>query len=1020
MNKKVLITLIALMFLLTVGSALAYNPIAGAIVHCTYEDIGNNAQCLEAFDGTKTSAGPFDSSWYYNGGADFWKSNRAWVHIDLGASYCIGAIEIIGPFDGGGTDYQRMTNHTILEYSTDNVTWLNYTGNNDFSAWTQNPNGFGLDFATKTNDNHTENLSIHTEARYWRYTHFSNQYEDASAQDGALGITEITFLESPGTCAAPSYSNINITNIFPQQNAQFNTQLLSLNASVNASSTFEAQLWINGTLNQTRYGFSSGKNIYVEFNLTFPSTTESTYNFFFAMNDSGGQQNTTNRTFHIDNVKPVDSISKGSINYSVSYGYNNIVGTINASDTNLWAINITIDGTTVIFNKTNLTNDNYNYNLSFNPKDYSLSYGHHTLDIFFADSHTATSIPDYAYDYGTFDNSIRYKFGRDHWIEISPKKDGLFSDLLTWKNNDRYVFNFQRDWTSRLLYGDQMQFLVKSSDKLYLIENSDYPGHIVSLPLQKWIDFDSEYKDAEVTTERLNEKEILVTVNGINADNVIFNSIGGLNIINKNYTFYYGNVTETYKSYTLETENTQFLLNFTTNTSYVSTISATLYYNNSAQTTTKTTGDGYIQFVSTVEIPRIDGDNSSNVSFYWNYTVYPTAVPNINNLTEQHNQTKWRLLINPCIGESIYEAINFSTINSSGDIINTTMEVYFYVYNSSSSDNRQYGFELTNDFDNQFCVLREGLTLNTNYIASFTATDYDQRDYIINNGRLSAIYQNISVVLSKSSDTTAITVNVVDENDNELVGYTVEAQLYSLSENNYTLIDSKETNSDGKVVFNLDVDSGQYLFYVKNTTGTTVYTEPKQTLTETTYTFRVILGTGIESILLKLQNLDYTLTADRDKNNFTLTWDDSVTNLIDSMNLTILKHNATSTNQIYSFLSTSDNSILWYNVSEIGYSYIAYAYAVSSDDGEQHLLDTTSIDIKAAYDIFGTDSLVMSLIFIVTMAFIGLTIGGETALILTCVGMILFFMMGFIEVALIGIINVIISLLLIAYRLKRK
>lgn len=950
-------------------------------------------------------------------------------------------------FTGEGSPYDE----SALKVSSDGSTFQT----NDFDSvldltlnswqlwvWVKN----GTDYSAYTNT--SSGMSLSNQATLGTYkVYFTNSYEvtmgaglyanDAVEVEFKGDMDEVTIWKRALTGAeiselytqqyacselytggAPApYDSINISDVYPLGYSQFSNSTISFNFTFNASlyHTVNASLYINGTFNRSR-NFTittNGTNIYVEWNLTLPDRH---YSYYVNLSDNESSEQTSTTTFFgVDTVPPDYTVAQ--INLSISYGYSLITGTINASDNNLWGMNITIDGTTVLFNKTNISGSSYIYNLSFNPKDYSLSYGVHSLVTEVSDSHTAQLIPDYNYRKDLLSNAITYNFNKG-WVKISPEDDGLFSKFDTWKDKDRYVFNFQRDTLSRLLHGDRMRFVISSSGKLDLVD-SKYPGHIVSMSLKKWIDFDSIYEGSIVTTERINENKILVTVDGIKEDNVLFKSIGGLNVVEKTYYFYYGNVTETYATNALETDSPEFILNFTTNISYVSDINASFYFNSSLYAPTKTTGTGYIQFSSSVYLGFVPSKNESNRTFYWNYTVTPVVDDEINNLTETHNQTVYRMIISQCSGDTTIKALNFTTINKSDASINSTMEVYFNLYNSSLSIKRSYGLEFINKPYFEYCILDNSLSTRTDYEALFKATNYVNKNYIINNGLLSSTIDNIQIEMDKTADTTEILITVVDENDLALEDYIIESYLYDLSENNYSLIDTKTTNSEGKSLFNLDVDRGEYLFYVKNSSGVVVYTEPKQTLTETEYTFRVILGTDIESIRLKLAQLDYTLTSNKNLESFNLTWDDSETDLIDNINLTIVRTNTTANTHIYSIKSTSDTGDLSYNVSANGV-YVAQLYVTATENGQKYLIDTESLDIRAAYDVFDTDSLLISFIFIIVMAFVGLEISAEISFVLAIIGMVIFYLLGFIAVSASGLISLIISIGIIAYRLKQR
>jgi len=832
-----------------------------------------------------------------------------------------------------------------------------------------------------------------------------------SENDGVEHDAHIEYYDVPAPPVIPSTLNVS-TDINPN-GSQYNIQTINLNiTNVNSSYDFSVYLIINDTVNLTR-SFSAGKDIFVSFNQTFP---EGDFNFSMRINNTVDAYNSSVNLFYIDTTSP--GIVTTNFNLLSSFGYNNIIGQINFSDTNLWGINITIDDSTIVFNKTGITTSTYSYDLLFNPKDYGLTEGIHILNIWASDSHTTNTIPDYTYKKDLLTNTLTYEFG-DQYIKISPVKDGLFSSLDTWKEKDRYVFKYERDFLAKLLYGNTMEFKVKSSDKLEIVEGSKYPGHIVSTSLEKWIDFNTIYPGATVTLELQNENEILVIVEGITEDDITFNSLGGLNVEQVNYTFYYGNVTETYTNNILETQASTFFINFTVNNSYVNHINATLKYEGVTYYPSSNTGSNYVIFSSPATTDLLTSGNATNHTFNWSYTINTPSTVITNTTTTQTRQV-YRMIISKCIGDTLSKSINFTTMNITGVVMNSTMEIFFSLWNSSEALNREYGYEFSSSPYFGYCMLNHNLTINTNYEAEFTSPGYNSRSYIVSNGELTSGLGQITIEMDRTTSTTAITTTVADGSDQALPSYIVEVYLYDLSNNSYQFRDSKTTNSDGEAVFNLDVSLGQYLFYVKNSEGTIVYTEPKQTLTKTSYPFTVILGESEESILLKVKNLDYTFELDYDLENFTLTWDDSMSNLVDFVNLTIRKSNVTGDITVYSTVTSANEGLLYYNLSADG-NYIGLFYTVATENTETYLIKSLSITIDNVFPDLGTDGLIFTFLFVGVLTFVALTISPEVSLIITVAALFLSWMIGlFTLVGVGGLINLLIAVVLIAVRLRNK
>ena len=847
--------------------------------------------------------------------------------------------------------------------------------------------------------------------------------DEVAVWDKNLTLSEISDLWNGGAgynfVGSPTVTNdtLNMSATTPTNGSQFNLNPIRFNTSVNSSFNFNCSLYINETLNITTL-YPAGNEINVSFSQNF---TEGNYVYYIWCVNNETNESSTNNTFYFDSVDP-NIVVSGDINLSYVFaGFGNITGTINVSDSNLYGLNVTIDNDIIIFNITSIGATSYNYTLNFNPTEKGLSYGAHTLDVFVSDSHTLKSIPTYDYDRGLFDKSITYNFN-DDWVKITPTTASLFSSFNTRKKKDRYSFELERDYLGRLLYGDDIEFKITSSHPITILKDSEYPGHLIVDGLNKWIDFDND-ENGKVTVERINLKEVNVKITGIESDNIVFNSIGGLNVINRSYYFFYGNITETYINQTLETANNKFTLNFTRNGSFISDMSANLYYNGTFHTATKTTTAESIYFEKTLSSDLITV-NALNHSFYWNFSMTGVGGFNLENVTNTTNQSVHKMIVTNCTAPATTQAINFSTLNlTNSAAVNSTMEGTFTVWNRTSSLSRTYPIvKNTASLTHGVCIYPSWGSFNTNYETEFSATGYNDASSIVNGGKLDSGQENISVYMTPTGDTTAITVTAVDELDNKLIGYIIEVYKYELATGNYTLVDTETTNGVGVVVFNLDVSTLQYQFRVKNPSGTLVHTEPKQKLTSTSYTLRVLLGTTPQYVSLQLQDLDWTFTIDRNNGTFVLIWDDT-NNLINFANLTIMDINTTGKRSIYSAISTSNASMLSYNVSinrSQSKNFIGYFYVEATKDSQTYLLDTITFDFRKEWEVFGTDALIMAFLFIGTMMFIGISISPEGSIILTIVGMIGFWAMGFIEVSLTGLIPLVVVLIFIITRVKKQ
>lgn len=899
--------------------------------------------------------------------------------------------------------------YNASETSTGNLGWFNIT----FSDLCNISDGNQSILFGSAGGGSGVGINLHTASVYppiYFHGQSNTWYEHV---DGSL-----TFYLFGGIPEASAGNNtLNISETEPAESNSFNTQLLNFNATVNASFVFNCSLHVNDTLNQTTTGFSAGTDIAVDWDIAFGADAEQAHNYSISCWDNSSIKNSTRKTFYVDNVDPgmvVDADLES--NLSITYK-TNLSASINCSDTYLYSMNISIDGKT-FYNVTNLAATSNNYLFSYNGTFQNTSVGVHRLQIECFDGHTKNEIDRWVYSKNVFDKSIKYKFDNG-WIKIKPVNKGLFTGFDTKKLVDRYTFEYDRDWSAKLLYGSDLEFEVSSNYPLDISNKDNFRGWLISKDLEKWIDFESKYKDAEVSVTRISSNKINVLIEGIEEDSIVFSSAGELNNIVKNYTFYFGNVTETYKSQSLETGNPEFKVNFTRNSSHVTDVNAVLNWNGTIYASTKTTATDCFTFNVSLDVPLIDklasSVNQTGVFFNWTFNVTGTQ-NNESNSTDTNNQSIYKMIITNCSSLTTIATLNFSVQDENDVAVKVDMDALFTVWNYSSERNWSLSFE--NSSIPGFCLYPEWATLHSNYELDYEESSgshgYEANSYISSGANLTNVSQNITLYIYANG--TEITVTVVDQYDVGQYGLAVEAYEYDTSTNNYTLVAMEETDLDGIVKLNL-YTTKKHKFIVRD--GTEIkYTSSTFKLFQTSYTFR-IAGEAEASIIVGFENLERDLTWNSTSRNVTLTWND-LTNMIYMIYLDVYKVNVSNTTILSQQTSTADSGYLIYNIENRNRTYIANVFINATTDNQKYFLESLIIDEKAEYEIFGAETLIMALLFIGTVSMIGITISAEVSMALAAMGMIIFYILGFINVALSGIIALIIGMIVIIVKVSRE
>jgi len=257
------------------------------------------------------------------------------------------------------------------------------------------------------------------------------------------------------------------------------------------------------------------------YNISIIVTDNENNNFFntgfFRLND------TTNPTINF--INPTNSSQK-LFNTTIPFQ-------ILFKDTNLFAYEV------LVYNNFNILQ--YNYSLTninttivlFNEFINLNTVGNWTINATVSDDHTRNNIKDYKIKTDYQDFTIEDDIGN-----ITIKYSGIYSssDVELIKLNDRY--NFVYDF---YLYADKFsesvkhKFLISCKDIVYR-KNSNYNAHFVCPLNNKWADFENEYStEFKVTKSDDDEYEIEIEMEPY--EHVVFNSIGGLNIVSEFITF---------------------------------------------------------------------------------------------------------------------------------------------------------------------------------------------------------------------------------------------------------------------------------------------------------------------------------------------------------------------------------------------------------------------------------------------------------------------------------------------------
>ena len=360
--------------------------------------------------------------------------------------------------------------------------------------------------------------------------------------------------------------------------------------------------------------------------------------FYVASCKSGGLDslNTSEYVWWFDNVPPVitlfsPSSSFNDNNMSLVSPYSKVLNFsfVFTDDIDLFAYQVyNYNSTGVFFNATNITLSGntiifYTYynNIS------SFPVGRFNFSVWLSDTHTASGISDY--DLVESKDALVFSTDEGNLIKVSSP-DSLSASAV--KSVDRYSFEFSYDSKIPVSY---RVFYVESLDNdrvVTYLPSSKYKAHFVIFDKNSfggnWIDF--EGVDGEPVVKSISASKYSVTFYDLKGgEPLLFNSIGGLNIVSRNFTYYVGNYSFVSNSSVLAGDSVVLGVNLSRDSSFVF-FNVSLNFNGVSYIPSNSSGGNWSYFFFNLSTPVNNGSyifnwsgfglNIDNSTFFWNVT----------------------------------------------------------------------------------------------------------------------------------------------------------------------------------------------------------------------------------------------------------------------------------------------------------------------------------------------------------------------------------------------------------------
>jgi len=486
-----------------------------------------------------------------------------------------------------------------------------------------------------------------------------------------------------------------------------------------------------------------------------------------------------------------------------------------------------------------------------------------------------------------------------------------------------------------------------------------------------------------------------------------FKSIGDLNIVNQNFTFVTTNYTVTYPSTVLmlEDQTIKFEVGDITGLSSL----ANLTWDGTQQTVSKTTPVGFETYSSIFNTPEVSAN--ANVTFVWDYLLtYGTT-------TESGNITFIQEVLNLGIDNcSVFttKAINYSIVNETSDaLLIGSASANFKIWIDSSSNYKQVNLSWTDASTMGVCIQPASLNL-TYYSQMEYIVDGQTKTYYIDGANLDNVTNYINLYISDEAE--LVTFTVIDENDNTLSNIVINVLSYDLGTDSYKTTEVIKTDSNGKALANIVLDTQFYKFLLQSDGTVVLETEPTK-ITSTTQTFQINLGDDYLNTYTSVNDMTCSMEFHNASKAFTYTFSDSSNTEVYGC-LEIVRSSLNAETVINtSCLSSAAGTINLY-IDEAVSDYTYYARGLVTTEGETFICADSSVSFNDTYKKFGREGIMATFLLVIALVTIGLW-NPVVAVLLATVSLIASVFMGFFFLTPAILITYVILAGLIMFRMKQ-
>jgi hypothetical protein len=411
-----------------------------------------------------------------------------------------------------------------------------------------------------------------------------------------------------------------------------------------------------------------------------------------------------------------------------------------------------------------------------------------------------------------------------------------------------------------------------------------------------------------------------------------------------------------YNTSVYETSRQNFNLNLSYNPEYYSLLLATLYYNGTAYSTTKTESANNVLFNTQFDIPITA--TQINRSFYWQVSLYNGTEYEYYN-TSTYNQTVNNITLTQCTTGTRTLNYTFYDEQNKTKLQNFTFDATFQ-YSAGGTTKKTLSVTNSTITEVNLCI-----NVNTTYyidaIIAYSKSGYTLRNWFYQNLAINNVTRTEKLYSLLDSASTSFILQVQDDNLQPLRNVLVEAQRCYVGTNSNETVFIHRTDTSGLTIGNFEAETALYQFFITNNSNILLEVSPCFKIVPQTVPYTLLFQLGEDYVspfnsLTDAENIVSTFDYNNDTQSLTWTYIDTSGNFIDA-DLEIYNLNMSGNNALFCYQnSTVSGAILTCNMSVAG-TYSANAYVNRNNEVlyEQYVFTVeTRSSVVGYYGVFLT------------------------------------------------------------------